>query len=140
MPECRQALDAALDPRAGGVCLGISHDGSTRATIHALDAAREAGAVTATIGARADSPTALGADHVIVTPLRDRSWCHTVAYSSTILAGAAIAREIAGGRRRTTRRDHADAGARAAARIAAARRAHPGRLAHPHASASAPTS
>jgi fructoselysine-6-P-deglycase FrlB-like protein len=96
-PEARQALDAALDPRAGGVCIGISHDGTTRATIHALAAAREAGAATATIGARGDSPIAITADHVIVTPLRDRSWCHTVAYTSTILAGAAIAREIAGG-------------------------------------------
>jgi glucosamine--fructose-6-phosphate aminotransferase (isomerizing) len=95
--ECRQALDAALDPRSGGFCLGISHDGTTRATILALAAARETGAVTATIGARDDSPTALGADHVLVTPLRDRSWCHTVAYSSAILAGAAIARQISGG-------------------------------------------
>ena len=32
-----------------------------------------------------------------MTPLRDRSWCHTVAYSSAILAGAAIARELTGG-------------------------------------------
>ncbi|HEY3612336.1 MAG TPA: hypothetical protein VGK92_01450 [Gaiellales bacterium] len=95
--ECRQSLDAALDPRTGGFCLGVSHDGTTRATIHALEAARESGAVTATIGVRADSPTALGADHVFVTPLRDRSWCHTVAYSSAILAGAAIARELSAG-------------------------------------------
>ncbi len=95
--EARQALDAALDPRAGGVCIGISHDGTTRATVLALEAARETGATTATIGMRADSPLALGADHVLVTPLRDRSWCHTVAYASTILAGAAIARGIDGG-------------------------------------------
>src|SRR6195952_2042813 len=61
--ECRQSLDAALDPRAGGFCLGISHDGSTRATILALEAARETGAVTATIGARDDSPTGVGAGH-----------------------------------------------------------------------------
>jgi glucosamine--fructose-6-phosphate aminotransferase (isomerizing) len=94
--ECRQALDAALDPRSGGLCLGISHDGTTRATMLALEAARTTGAVTATIGVRADSPLALGADHTLVTPLRDRSWCHTVAYSSVILAGAAIAREISG--------------------------------------------
>jgi glutamine---fructose-6-phosphate transaminase (isomerizing) len=95
--EARQALDAALEPRAGGVCIGISHDGTTRATIHALAAARAAGAATATIGVRDDSPIALASDHVMVTPLRDRSFCHTVAYGSTILAGAAIAREIAGG-------------------------------------------
>jgi glutamine---fructose-6-phosphate transaminase (isomerizing) len=96
-PEARQALDAALDPRAGGVCIGISHDGTTRATMHALAAAREAGAATATIGVRGDSPIAVAADHVLVTPLRDGSWCHTVAYTSTILAGAAVARQIAGG-------------------------------------------
>ena len=94
--ECRQSLDAALEPRAGGFCLGVSHDGTTRATILALEAARATGAVTATIGVRSDSPTALGADHTLITPLRDRSWCHTVAYTSAILAGAAIAREISG--------------------------------------------
>ncbi|MDX6562511.1 MAG: hypothetical protein QOD65_2325, partial [Gaiellales bacterium] len=59
VPEPRQALDAALDPRAGGICIGISHDGTTRATIHALAAARDAGAATATIGVRDDSPIAL---------------------------------------------------------------------------------
>jgi glutamine---fructose-6-phosphate transaminase (isomerizing) len=111
-PECRQSLDAALDPRAGGLCIGISHDGTTRATILALAAAREAGAVTATIGARDDSPLALGSDHVLVTPLRDRSWCHTVAYTSTILAGAAIAHAIAGA-------DQGDSGALLAGALAA---------------------
>jgi fructoselysine-6-P-deglycase FrlB-like protein len=30
-------------------------------------------------------------DHVVVTPFADRSWCHTVAYMSAILAGAGIA-------------------------------------------------
>jgi len=97
VPEPRQALDAALDPRTDGVCIAISHDGTTRATIHALAAARESGAVTATIGVRDDSPIAAASDHILVTPLRDRSWCHTLAYAGTILAGAAIAREIAGG-------------------------------------------
>jgi glucosamine--fructose-6-phosphate aminotransferase (isomerizing) len=96
-PEARQALDAALDPRGGGICIGVSHEGTTRATILALGAARAAGAVTATIGARSDSPLALAAEHALTTPLTDRSWCHTVAYSSTILAGAAVARAIAGG-------------------------------------------
>ena len=31
--ESRQALDAALDARAGGVCIGVSHEGTTRATL-----------------------------------------------------------------------------------------------------------
>ena len=96
-PEARQALDASLDPRPGGVCIGISHEGTTRATILALEAAREAGAVTVSIGAQAASPLATGADHALTTPLVDRSWCHTVAYTSAILAGAAVARELAGG-------------------------------------------
>lgn len=96
-PETRQSLDAALDPRAGGICIGISHDGTTRATILAHRAAREAGAVTATVGVRDDSPLAQASDHVMVTPLRDGSFCHTVAYTSAILAGAAVARHIAGG-------------------------------------------
>jgi glucosamine--fructose-6-phosphate aminotransferase (isomerizing) len=110
-PECRQSLDAALDPRAGGVCIGISHDGTTRATIHALAAAQAAGAVTATIGARDDSPLALTSDCVLTTPLRDRSWCHTVAYTSTILAGAAIAGAIDG-------RDRSGSGATMTAALA----------------------
>jgi fructoselysine-6-P-deglycase FrlB-like protein len=94
--ESRQALDAALDARAGGVCIGVSHEGTTRATILALEAARAAGAVVAGISARADSPVAAGADHVVITPLTDRSWCHTVAYTSAILAGVAIADAISG--------------------------------------------
>jgi glutamine---fructose-6-phosphate transaminase (isomerizing) len=96
-PEARQSLDAALDPRAGGVCIGVSHDGTTRATILALDAARSTGAVTVSIGVRSDSPLSTGAVHRLTTPLRDRSWCHTVAYTSAILAGAAVARAMAGG-------------------------------------------
>jgi glutamine---fructose-6-phosphate transaminase (isomerizing) len=96
-PEARQALDASFDPRAGGVCIGISHEGTTRATILALEMARGAGAVTASIGAQAGSPLATAADHALTTPLVDRSWCHTVAYTSAILAGAAVARALAGG-------------------------------------------
>ena len=56
--ECRSRSTPRSTAR-GGFCLGISHDGTTRATILALEAARGTGAVTATIGARADSPTAL---------------------------------------------------------------------------------
>jgi glutamine---fructose-6-phosphate transaminase (isomerizing) len=94
--ESRQALDAALDARSGGVCIGVSHDGATRATVLALEAARAAGASTAGISARAQSPVAAGADSALITPLVDRSWCHTVAYTSAILAGTAIADQIAG--------------------------------------------
>ncbi len=88
--EARQALDAALDPRAGGVCIAISHDGGTRATKLALEAARESGATTGLITACADPSCTSGADLVFVTPVHDDSWCHTLAYVSAILAGARI--------------------------------------------------
>ena len=42
--EARDALEAALDPRDGGIALGVSHDGGTHATMLALQAARDAGA------------------------------------------------------------------------------------------------
>ena len=88
--EARQALDAALDPRSGGVLLAISHDGGTRATKLALEAGRESGARTALITACTDPACASDADDVFVTPLHDDSWCHTLAYVSAILAGARI--------------------------------------------------
>ena len=88
--EARQALDAALEPRAGGVCLAISHDGGTRATRLALEAARQSGATTGLITGCADPSCAAGADLVLVTPIHDDSWCHTLAYVSAILAGARI--------------------------------------------------
>jgi fructoselysine-6-P-deglycase FrlB-like protein len=87
----QQALDAALDPPSDGLMIGVSHDGGTRATTLALDHARRAGAATAAITARADSDFAGAADHVLTTPLLDQSWCHTLAYTSAIVAGAAIA-------------------------------------------------
>jgi glucosamine--fructose-6-phosphate aminotransferase (isomerizing) len=88
--EARQALDAALDPRSGGVLLAISHDGGTRATKLALEAGRESGARTALITACTDPACAFDADDVFLTPVHDDSWCHTLAYVSAILAGARI--------------------------------------------------
>jgi glutamine---fructose-6-phosphate transaminase (isomerizing) len=88
--EARQALDAALDPRAGGVCLAISHDGGTRATQLALEAARERGATTGLVTACGDPSCSSAADLMFVTPIHDDSWCHTLAYTSAILAGARI--------------------------------------------------
>jgi glutamine---fructose-6-phosphate transaminase (isomerizing) len=89
--EAREALDAAVRPRGGGVCIGVSHDGGTRATRLALESAREAGAATAVITAHPGASVPGVSDHVVITPLADRSWCHTVAYMSAILAGAGIA-------------------------------------------------
>ena len=88
--RARPALSAALDA-ADGVCLAVSHDGGTRATALALAAARAAGARTAAITHDASASVAAAADHVLTTPVHDASWCHTIAYTSALLAGAAIA-------------------------------------------------
>src|SRR5680860_1527803 len=47
--EARQALEAALDPRAGGLCIAVTESGGTRATMLAVEAARDVGAATAAI-------------------------------------------------------------------------------------------
>ena len=61
----------------------------------ALQAARDAGARTALVTHRPDGATAAPAELVVTTPVADRSWCHTIAYTSAILAGAALAEELA---------------------------------------------
>ena len=90
-----QAFEAALAPRSG-LCIGVSHEGSTAATVAALAAARQAGARTCLITAAASSLAGEAADVVFPTPLRDASWCHTVGYLSPLLAGAAVAGVLAG--------------------------------------------
>jgi glutamine---fructose-6-phosphate transaminase (isomerizing) len=90
----RQSLDAVEGPQRGGVCIAVSHDGGTRATTLALEAAAAGGAVTALITARPDGAAAGPAAHVVTTPGHDDSWCHTVAYTSAIATGAALAREL----------------------------------------------
>ena len=86
----RQAFEAALDPQEGAAVLGISHEGGTWATVEALEAARRAGSSTGLITARGDSEATAHADGVLVTPAVDRSWCHTVGYTSPIAAVLAI--------------------------------------------------
>jgi fructoselysine-6-P-deglycase FrlB-like protein len=93
--EARQALEAALDPRPGGLCIAVTESGGTRATLLAVEAARDAGAATAAITANPEGTAISAVDVAMVTPQRDRSWCHTVAYMSAVLAGAALAAEIA---------------------------------------------
>jgi fructoselysine-6-P-deglycase FrlB-like protein len=88
--RARPALGAALEP-ADGLCLAVSHEGGTRATQLAVGAARAAAARTAVITHDPGSAIAAACDHVLGTPLRDASWCHTVGYVSPLLAGAAIA-------------------------------------------------
>jgi fructoselysine-6-P-deglycase FrlB-like protein len=90
----RQSLDAAEQPQRGGVCIAVSHDGGTYATTLALEAAAAAGATTAVVTNVPDGPTAGPAEIVLRTPVHDDSWCHTVAYVSSILVGAALAREL----------------------------------------------
>ena len=92
----REALEASIDPAPGGLTIGISHDGDTRATLLALLAAREAGQKTALITANDKGSAREGADSTLVTPVMDRSWCHTVAYLSAITAGAVIAGHVSG--------------------------------------------
>ncbi len=88
--RARPALSAALDA-TDGVCLAVSHDGGTRATALAVQAARDAGARTAAITHDSTSSVAAAADQVLATPVHDDSWCHTIAYTSALLAGATIA-------------------------------------------------
>ena len=93
--EARQALEAALDPRLGGLCIAVTESGGTRATLLAVEAARDAGGATAAITANPGGAAFSTVDVAVVTPQRDKAWCHTVAYTSAILAGAALAAEIA---------------------------------------------
>jgi glutamine---fructose-6-phosphate transaminase (isomerizing) len=87
------AFSAALAP-APGLCIGVSHEGGTRATRLALEAARAAGAQTALVTANAEAELRQVAGQVLVTPFTDCAWCHTVGYTTALLAGAAIAREL----------------------------------------------
>jgi glucosamine 6-phosphate synthetase-like amidotransferase/phosphosugar isomerase protein len=86
----RQAFEAMLDPWPG-VCVAISHDGGTAATVAAMESARRGGAAVGLVTAVPGAAAAAAADRVLVTPVRDRSWCHTVGYLSPVLAGAAVA-------------------------------------------------
>jgi glutamine---fructose-6-phosphate transaminase (isomerizing) len=86
----RQAFEAVMDAIAPGVCIGVSHEGETAATVAALAAARRDGRRTVLITAVPSAPASAEADVVFATPLVDRSWCHTVGYLSPILAGIAV--------------------------------------------------
>jgi glucosamine--fructose-6-phosphate aminotransferase (isomerizing) len=91
----RQALEAALDPWPG-LCVAISHEGETAATVAAIEAARGVGADTALITAAPASSAGRAARELARTPAVDRSWCHTVGFLSPILVGADVAAELAG--------------------------------------------
>src|SRR5580704_249857 len=89
--EARESSDEALAPRRRGLCIAISHGGLSTSTVRALAAAREAGAKTALVTAADNTPARDIADVVLVTPLRDKSYCHTVGYTSPMLAGFYLA-------------------------------------------------
>ncbi len=96
-PVSAQAFELALDGPASGLVIGISHEGSTGATIAALDAARARGLRTAVITGSAHSPIGSHADIVLATVEMDRSWCHTVGYVSPLAAATVTAGILAGG-------------------------------------------
>ena len=89
--EARESADQALAPRRKGLCIAISHGGLSKSTVRALAAARIAGARTALITAAGGTPARDLADVVLTTPLRDKSYCHTVGYTSPMLTGFCVA-------------------------------------------------
>ena len=88
--QARPAFSAAQDPRPG-VCVVVSHEGGTHASTLALSGARSAGARTVGITQQPESGFAKAADVALVTPVHDESWCHTVAYTSALAVGGALA-------------------------------------------------
>ena len=71
------------------MCIGVSHEAGTEATLKALQAAAYNGARTILITAKpdeVDGNAELAPDIVVSTPLVDTSWCHTVGYVSPLLA------------------------------------------------------
>ncbi len=98
-PVALQAFEASLEGELagpGGVVIGISHEGGTWATNLALERARAARARVALVTVSGRSPGAALADIVVATEEMDESWCHTVGYSSPILAACAVAGHLTG--------------------------------------------
>jgi glutamine---fructose-6-phosphate transaminase (isomerizing) len=95
-PVARQAFELSLDPPRDGLVIGISHEGGTAATNAALSAAREAGAATAIITVTDRSPGAALVNVVVETEELDQSWCHTVGYTSPMVAAAAVGAHLSG--------------------------------------------
>jgi len=94
-PVAVQAFEASLAPQRG-LCIAVSHDGGTWATIQAVDAARAAGARTAIITVSARAPGAQGIEIVLETAERDQSYCHTIGYTSPLLAATAVGAALTG--------------------------------------------
>src|SRR4051794_25649126 len=93
----RESFEALAEPQEGGSVTAVSHSADTWATVEALRAARARRSITGLITAVADGPGTAHADALLATPLEDRSWCHTVGYTSPLAAGMAVAAALAGG-------------------------------------------
>ena len=91
-----QAFELDLVPPSRGLVIGVSHEGGTPATNAALEAARDAGRMTAVITVSGRSPAGALTDIVVETEELDQGWCHTVGYLSPILAAAAIGAHLSG--------------------------------------------
>ncbi len=91
-----QAFELSLAPPTRGLVIAISHEGATRATNAALEAARDAGLRTAVVTVSGRSPAGALAGIVVETGELDHGWCHTVGYLSPILAAAAVGSHISG--------------------------------------------
>lgn len=91
-----QAFELALDPLARGLVIGVTHEGGTSATNAAMRASRDAGARTAVVTVSRRSPAGSVAEIVIETSELDQSWCHSIGYTSPLLAATAIAGLLSG--------------------------------------------
>ncbi len=96
-PVSAQAFECSLDAPAGGLVIGISHEGGTAATLAAMEACRAKGARVAAISGSAASTVGLAAEITLATVEMDRSWCHTVGYVSPMAAATCTAGILAGG-------------------------------------------
>lgn len=99
-PVAAQAFEASLEDElgAGGLVIGISHEGATWATNRALEQARSSGAAIGLVTVSERSPAAQGADVVVATGELDQSWCHTIGYLAPILAATAVGAHLTGRR------------------------------------------
>ena len=97
-PVAAQAFEASLEDElgAGGLVIGISHEGATWATNRALERARSSGAPSGSSPSAIARPARQQADVVVATEELDQSWCHTIGYLAPILAATAVGAHLSG--------------------------------------------
>ncbi len=91
-------LEILRGPPTDALLLAVSHEGGTRATNEAIQAARAAGSTTALITVGGGSPGAGLTELVVQTGEQDQSWCHTIGYLSPLVVGVALAARVRGTR------------------------------------------